>query len=101
MASYVYKVTSEKRKLASGREANVAVFAYKPYRYGSVSDLEKINHKLAFKTGAVRAKAYVSNSKNYTGYVVIDDMDKAVECNMGSFLDDWFFLQIEKGYYIT
>lgn len=65
MGSYVYKVTSKRVKLTDGTEANVAVFAYKPYSFN-----DKENAKMAFRSGCGAAERFVKGA-NFTGKVVI------------------------------
>jgi hypothetical protein len=46
MGMYVYRVTAQRVKLTDGTEANVAVFAYKPYRCD-----DRLNREMDFRTG--------------------------------------------------
>ena len=50
MGAYVYKVTAKTVKLSNGETANVAVYAYKPYRSPS---MYSENSQLHFETGCV------------------------------------------------
>lgn len=90
MGSYVYKVTSKIKTLRDGTKANIAIFAYKPtYAWGNEAD--KLNRSWHKKSGCYAAETYVKNSKNYTGKVVMGEEGlEAIECNQGSFYDDWF-----------
>lgn len=96
MGQYIYKVTAKTKILADGTKANIAVFAYKPYR-GLWGDEDKANRRMAKNSGCPQAERYVSTSKNYTGKVVLgEDGDFAVPMNCGSFTDYWFDLQVYK-----
>lgn len=89
MGSYMYKVTAKTVTLTDGRKANVAVYAYKPYRnWGS----EQQNVRIHFQTGCVSADNWAAKGKR-TGLVVGDTSPGAAvwECNAGSFIDDYLF----------
>lgn len=51
MGSYVYKVTGKTCKLSNGETANIAVYAYKPYRDFWNKEAEKMNIRAARKAG--------------------------------------------------
>lgn len=98
MGTYVYKVTAKRAKLTDGTEANVAMFAYKPYFWD-----DKLNAKMAFQSGCGAAERFVGG-KNYTGKIVlghIDDNGKLIigstvakACRYGTF-EDYMFEKME------
>ena len=95
MGVYVYKVTAKKKTLADGTEANIAVFAYKPSH--NFFEAEKLNRRWAWLAKCHIANRYVETSKNYTGYVVLDeDGEDAIPCECGTFTDAWFVHQLQK-----
>jgi hypothetical protein len=49
---YIYRVTAKLVKLADGRKAHVAQYAYKPWGFGD----RKENQRLHFKTGCVASE---------------------------------------------
>jgi len=69
MGTYVYKVTAKRVKLTDGTEANVAMFAYKPYFWDNA-----MNAKMAFRSGCAAADRFVQG-KNYTGKIVLGYID--------------------------
>ncbi len=87
MGMYIYKVTAQKVKLSDGREANVAVYAYKPYRFDDAA-----NSKMHFKSGCTIADHWANAGKR-TGLVVgsTDPGSPVWECSLGSFYDDVLF----------
>lgn len=88
MGMYVYKVTAETVKLSDGRKANLAVFAYKPYRtWGS----DQMNARMHFKSGCVVADHWADKGKR-TGLVVNDKTPGSPvwEYTGGSFQDYLF-----------
>jgi hypothetical protein len=87
--SYFYKVTGKKVTLADGTRANVAKFAFKPYR-GWGDDVDRLNARMYRENGCHRAEAYV-DLPTYTGRVVLgNDLEVVIRCDRGVFSDDWF-----------
>lgn len=66
MGTYVYRVTAKRVKLSNGEEANVAVFAYKPY-WSPRSD-----RKMHFSSGAL-ASDRMAERGNLCEYIVMGD----------------------------
>ena len=98
MSAYMYKVTAKRKTLPDGSEANVAVYAYKPY-HGYGAAIEKMNRELHRTTGCYNAERYAKNGKTYTGLVVLEENDDvAVAVKHGTFTDYWFDKQIEEKY---
>lgn len=92
MGSYIYKVTKNRVMLADHREANVAIYAYKPCGMSEVDW-----HR---RSGAERADA-AAKAGEFSGLIVMgrkDPESKKIEVdiaspvfvsNRGSFSDDW------------
>jgi len=98
MSAYMYKVTAKRKTLPDGSEANVAVYAYKPY-HGYGTAIEKMNRELHRTTGCYNAERYAKNGKTYTGLVVLEENDDvAVAVKHGTFTDYWFDKQLEEKY---
>jgi hypothetical protein len=53
MGAYIYRVTARMIKLASGKKAHVAEYAYKPWNGW---DTSKLNARLHFKSGCVASE---------------------------------------------
>lgn len=53
MGIYVYRITAKKVRCSDGKEANVAVFAYKPHFSNSMSNE---NRKMHFSSGCVASE---------------------------------------------
>jgi len=78
MGSYVYRVTAKKVRCSDGVEANVAMFAYKPYsNFGSLNE----NRKMHFSSGCVASEGLAKRGKisdriiigvNVNGIIVFD-----------------------------
>lgn len=95
MGSYIYKVTAKIKVLEDGSKANVAVYAYKPTY--SLLGGDKLNRRWAWQSKCHLAEKYVETSRNYTGRVVLGEGGAvAINCNRGTFTDDWFCAQAEK-----
>ena len=91
MSEYIYKVTGKTTTLADGTKANIAVFAFKPWTEKMLDDTgRKINKQLYYQTGCYRADKYVQNGKTFTGKVVLEGGDKAIEWNRGTISDYTF-----------
>lgn len=78
MGNYVYKVTAKRVKLVDGSEANVAVFAYKPYFWD-----DKMNARMAKKSACFVADRFVQG-KNYTGKIVMGHVEDDGSVSVGS-----------------
>ena len=70
MGTYVYKITAKKVACSDGKEANVAVYAYKP----SWGD-DKFNARCEFRTGCHVAERY-AQGPNMTDRFVIGHVEK-------------------------
>lgn len=66
MGSYIYKVTSKTVDLDNGEQANVALYAYKPY--WMAYDADQVNARLHFKTGCVTCDHH---REKRTGWIVL------------------------------
>lgn len=99
MGEYIYKVTAKKKILSDGKEANIAVFAYKP-TWGFSFDgksADDLNRSMAWKAKCHISEKYVRESKNYSGRVVLGETGEiAIPVNRGTFSDYWFDNQVEK-----
>lgn len=93
MGSYIYKVTKNRVKLADGREANVAVYAYKPGYSPGCAGVHK-------RTGCERADdaafrgefsgLIVEGRKDpQSGNIEVDIASPVFEEDHGSYNDDW------------
>lgn len=69
MGIYVYRVTKHRVKCSDGKEANVAIFAYKPYM--SCFD-GALNNKMHFRSGAT-ASDRMAREGRITGRLVSGD----------------------------
>ena len=95
MGTYVYRVTSRKVKCADGEDANVAVFAYKPYSETMFSSRWKAeNSKMHFRSGCSASDKRAKEGK-LTGRVVLGGKDEMIPAGSavyrwrwGSFRDD-------------
>jgi hypothetical protein len=76
MGEYVYRVTRHRVKCSDCQEANVAVFAYKPWGIGFHGNPQ--NQKFAFETGCLTSQRMADQGK-LTGRVVIGSKDGDVE----------------------
>jgi len=85
MGSYTYKVTGKKVKLSNGEVANVAKFAYKPYR--SWNDY-KLNNKMHHESGAAYCDKAAADGKR-SNWVVAPDAVLHFPRAVGSFEDDY------------
>jgi hypothetical protein len=94
MGSYVYKVTAKKVKLIDGTEANVAIFAYKPFGW----DSDNMNGRMAFQAGVPAADRYVKG-KNYTGKIILGESGEVAmfyDGRRGGSFDDYQFDQMKE-----
>jgi hypothetical protein len=92
MGAYIYRMTAKKVKLSNGEQANVAVYAYKPY------GREKEDRAMHFRSGAT-ASDLMARRGNLCAYFVMGDDngnprpdDQRVFRNLqrrGSFSDCW------------
>ena len=97
MGTYVYRVTAKKVRCSDGVEANVAMFAYKPY-YNFGSDNE--NRKMHFSSGCIASERLAKLGKisdrivlavNVDGELVIDKERVYGNPNKMPHFDDYNF----------
>jgi len=69
MSVYVYRITAKKVRCSDGKEANVAIFAYKPFFSDSRSNE---NRKLHFKSGCVASERLAKLGKILDRIVIGD-----------------------------
>jgi len=89
MSAYVYRVTAKRVKCSDGKEANVAMYAYKPTYSGWDSD--KANNKMAFRSGC-HSSERLAETGRLTDRVVFETAagEKVFgnPNNYGTFFDD-------------
>lgn len=73
MGAYVYRVTSTRVRCSDGKEANVAIYAYKPS--WNFFDGEKLNKKWHFQSGAT-ASDRMAAAGRITDRVVLGQKDE-------------------------
>lgn len=87
MGIYVYRITAKKVRCSDGKEANVAVFAYKPIFSSSMSNE---NRKMHFSSGCVASERLAKIGKILDRFVIGDQVfenpDKSsslYDCDLG------------------
>jgi len=101
MGMYMYRVSAQRVKLTDGSEANVALYAYKPWT-GWGRDTDARNSKAHFRTGCCASEKLARDGKftgrfvighkdDTTGKVTVEPGSKAYAFGGGTFLDDAFF----------
>jgi len=106
MGEYIYKVTSRKVRIEGGLEANIAVFAYKPFM--SILGDGPSNGLMHVRSGAGACDRAAAAGKR-TGWVVMgyENDDGTMSVNpiayeigaaLGSFSDGWLDLCVSKGW---
>ena len=95
MGVYIYRVTGKRVVCSDGKEANLAVYAFKPYHSW---DGEKVNAKLRFKTGCVASQRLADTGKLSGRVVIANDEDFSfdpagrvytLDPRVGTFYDDY------------
>lgn len=104
MGDYVYKVTSKTVRIEGGLEANIAVFAYKPFL--SILGDGPSNGMMHARSGAGACDRAAAAGRR-TGWVVMgyenDDGTMSVDPiayeigALGSFSDGWLDVCVSKG----
>jgi hypothetical protein len=87
MSVYVYRITAKKVRCSDGKEANVAVYAYKPFFTRSTS---KENSRMHFSSGCVASERLAKIGKILDRIVIGDKVYENVnkspylyDCDLG------------------
>jgi len=99
MGAYIYRVTAKRVKCSDGEEANLAVYAYKPYGESFFDNGNRArNARAHFATGCVASERLADQGKLSNRIVLADsetfeiDADAVVYANVGgvaTFYDDY------------